>query len=65
MKIKYQKHEKRHNRAFSFWRQVVKDYNGGRSAQYIADYYVNPKTGKHYTRAHIYWILDKMKGVEV
>ena len=65
MKIKYQGHQKRTNRAQAFWRQVVKDFNGGKSAQSIANFYVNPKTGKNYTRAHIYWILDKMKGIEV
>lgn len=65
MKVKYQRHEKRTNRAQAFWRQVVKDYNGGKSAQAIADFYVNPKTGRNYTRAHIYWILQKMKGIEV
>lgn len=59
-KVKYQRHNKRKNRAQAFWRQVVKEYNGGRSAQTIADNYVNPSTGKNYTRAHIYWILKKM-----
>ena len=65
MKVKYQGHEKRRNRAQAFWRQVVRDYNGGKSAQAIAEYYVNPKTGKTYTRAHIYWILQQMKGINV
>lgn len=59
--VKYQLHNKRKNRAQAFWRQVVKEYNGGRSAQTIADSYVNPATGKNYTRAHIYWILKKMR----
>jgi hypothetical protein len=63
MKVIYQGHEKRKNRARAFWRQVLKDYNSGKSAQTIANFYVNPKTGKNYTRAHIYWILDQMKGV--
>lgn len=61
MKVKYQRHEKRTNRAHAFWRQVLKDYNGGKSAQLIADFYINPKTGKNYTRAHIYWVLSKIK----
>ena len=65
MKVKYQMHEKRKNRAQAFWRQVVKDYNGGKSAQAIANFYVNPKTGRNYTRAHIYWILQIMKQKEV
>jgi hypothetical protein len=64
MKVKYQNHEKRKNRAQAFWRQVLKDYNGGKSAQAIANFYVNPKTGKNYTRAHIYWILEKMLQID-
>jgi hypothetical protein len=63
VKVKYQNHDKRKNRAQAFWRQVVKEYNGGRAAQVIADSYVNPATGKNYTRAHIYWILSKMREV--
>lgn len=63
MKIKYQRHEKRKNIAQALWRQVVKEYNSGKSAQAIANSYFNPKTGKLYTRAHIYWILNKMKGM--
>lgn len=65
VKVKYQNHEKRTARATALWRQVVKEYNGGKSAQQIANSYVNPKTGKNYTRAHIYWILQKMKGIEL
>lgn len=59
--IKYQKHDKRKTRAQAFWGQVVGEYNGGKSAQDIASSYINPATGKNYTRAHIYWILQKMK----
>jgi len=59
--IKYQKHDKRKNRAQAFWRQVTEEYNGGKSAQDIVNSYINPSTGKNYTRAHIYWILQKMK----
>lgn len=65
MKVKYQGHEKRKVRAQAFWRQVVKEYNGGKTAQSIANNYINPKTGKNYTRAHIFWILKVMKPVQV
>lgn len=65
MEIKYQMHEKRHKLALAFWRQVVRDFNKGKTAKEIADFYVNPKTGKHYTRAHIYWILEQMKGQNI
>lgn len=58
--IKYHQHDRRKVRANAFWRQVVKEYNSGRSAQTIAYSYINAKTGKNYTRAHIYWILKRM-----
>lgn len=63
IKIKYHHHERRTVRAQALWRQMVKEYNGGKSAQMIADSYVNPKTGKNYTRAHVYWVLKKMSKI--
>jgi hypothetical protein len=62
--IKYHKHERRKQRAQAFWRQIVREYNSGKSAQSIAEAYINPKTGKNYTRAHIYWILKKAANSE-
>lgn len=59
MKVKYQRHQKRSVRAQALWRQFAKEFNSGKSAQLIADSYINPKTGKNYTRAHIYWALKK------
>jgi hypothetical protein len=65
MHIKYQNQEKREVRAEAFMRQVAKDYNSGKTAQQIADFYMNPKTGKNYTRSHIYWILNKAKDLNL
>lgn len=59
--VNYQGQAKRTKRAEIFWRQILDDYNSGRSAQEIAEHYINPQTGNNYTRAHIYWVLDKMK----
>jgi hypothetical protein len=61
--IVYQNHQKRIDRALILWKQIVKEYNGGTPAQDIAKTYINPLTGKHYTRAHIYWILSRMKNI--
>lgn len=57
----YQNHDRRKTRAKAFWNQVVTEYNSGVSAQEIADKYINPATGKNYTRAHIFFILKKMR----
>jgi hypothetical protein len=43
------------------WLRVATDFNGGMRAKDIAKRYTNPKTGKPYTREHIYWILNKLK----
>lgn len=67
MNIIYQKHSKRTERAKVFWSQVVRHYmpkeegGDGLSAEEIAEMYINPKTGKHYTRTHIFWILGQAK----
>jgi len=61
MEIKYQGHEQRKRKASDLWLRVGTDYNGGMPAREIAKRYTNPKTGKHYTREHIYWILNKLK----
>lgn len=57
--VVYQNHELRKKRTATFARQVVKEFNAGVPAATIASKYINPKTGKHYTRGHIYWILNK------
>lgn len=62
-KIKYHRHTYRTQRAKAFWKQVAADYNAGISATDIAARYINPATGKQYTREHIYWILNKFKSL--
>lgn len=60
MDIKYQGHERRKRRAMDLWLRVATDFNAGMPAKDIAKRYTNPKTGKTYTREHIYWILKKL-----
>ena len=64
MQINWQGQSKRKKRAYFLWKQFVDEYNSGKSAQEIADSYVNPKTGKNYTRAHVYWVLQQMKNID-
>ena len=49
------------DKAMKFWLKVAKDYKKGISAQEIANKYINPKTGRKYTRAHIYGILTTLR----
>lgn len=62
MKIKYQRHSDRINKARLFWKKIATEYNKGKlSAAQIAKKNINPKTGKPYTRAHIYYALRKLR----
>lgn len=61
MKVEYQRHKKRTERAKQFWQLVVEKYKSGKSAQQIASEHMNPLTGKNYTRQHMYYILKKAK----
>lgn len=61
MKIEYQGHTRRTKKAVEFWLSVAKDYNDGMAPENIAMKYINPRTGKNYTREHIYWILSRVR----
>lgn len=65
MEIKYQKHTMRKKQARDFWIRVATDFNGGIPASKIAKRYTNPKTGKPYTREHIYYILKQVKTIPI
>ncbi len=72
MEIEYQNHSRRTKKAKEFWLRVARDYmsvekgGGGLSAAQIVKKYTNPLTRKNYTRAHIYWILNRVsKGVRL
>lgn len=59
MKIELKGHQIRKNRARAFWKQVVRDLNNGMTVDEIAKSYINPYTGKHYTKSGIYLALKK------
>lgn len=51
---------KRKRTATDFWLRVATDVNGGMTPDVIATRYKNPKTGKHYTVKHIYWVIRQL-----
>jgi len=55
----------RKEKTLVFWRKVVADYNppNSISAKEIALKYINPNTGKNYSRAQIHVILKKMRSL--
>lgn len=44
-----------------FWRKVVELYNQGTPVPEIAKKFINPRTGKPYSRQHIHAILKYMR----
>ena len=66
MKIKRQREQYLENlkrKTRKFWVKVVVDYNNGMTAKEIAAKYINPRTGKNYSREHIYTIINEMSKV--
>lgn len=49
--------------ARDFWMRVVTDLKSGLTVAQIAKRYTNPKTGTHYSREHIYWIIRQIKSM--
>lgn len=47
--------------ARKFWPEVIKLYNEGMRAEDIAKRFINPKTGKQYSRGHIFKIIKIMR----
>lgn len=64
MKIKYHKHNVRREKAKKLWLQITEEYNRGDDPNEIIKRYINPRTGKHYTRAHLYWVLKKVQNIK-
>ena len=52
-------------RAREFWMRVATDLNAGMTPAKIAQRYINPNTGKHYTREHIYWVINVLRKMPV
>lgn len=57
--------QERKAKTLVFWHKVVADYNPPNpiSAKEIALKYINPNTGKNYSRQQIYVILKKMRAL--
>lgn len=65
--VQMQRHSKRKKEALVFWRKVVSLYNppSSLSAAEIAEMFTNPKTGKKYTPAGIWYILQQVREQKV
>jgi mannose/cellobiose epimerase-like protein (N-acyl-D-glucosamine 2-epimerase family) len=63
MKIKYQGHKARTQKAIPLWVAIATDYNAGIGVTELRNSgkYINPKTGKPYSRAFFYWVFNKLK----
>lgn len=51
---------KRKEEAKKFWEKVKKDLDEGMTPDEIASTYINKRTGKKYTREHIFWIIRQI-----
>lgn len=57
MAFEYKGNTKRKKEAVSLWLEVVAEAKQGLTVPEIREKHTNPRTGKPYTREHIYWIL--------
>lgn len=60
MKVKYRGFKKVTETARQMWLLMANDYNNGVDPNEIVKKYINPRTGKHYTRPHLYWVLKQV-----
>ncbi len=63
MDIEYKGHDERKQKAREFWLKVLTDYQSGMTPVDIAGRNLNPKTGKKYSREHIYYILRRLRNM--
>jgi len=64
MKVKYKGHSRRTKVAKSLWLKMAEDYDNDIPPAEIAKKYKNPKTGKPYTRGHVYWVLERLQKIK-
>lgn len=61
MKQEYKGIYRKRKTVMDFWLRVATDLNAGFTPEEIAPRYVNKRTGKAYTREHIYYIIRELK----
>jgi hypothetical protein len=52
-----------HKQALEQWRKFGIDYMNGLTPTSISKKYINPKTGKHYSRQHVHWVLNQLNKI--
>ena len=61
MRITYRGNLTRTQKASSTWFQLANDYKNGLPIKDIINKYINPQTGRQYSRAYIYWVLKRVQ----
>lgn len=64
MQLIKQNHSARKQRALTLWLEMAQLYNEGVPVIQIAKRYINPNTGKYYTREGVYFALKKLRDFE-
>lgn len=59
--------KKRHDDSREFWSRIATDLNAGLTPRqiYESNKYMNPRTGKPYTREHLYWVAKQVRNKKV
>lgn len=65
MKIKLPGHRARLNILLPVWKKIAEDVNSGMSIADVAKKHINPRTGKNYAPDSIYYILNRLKKLNV
>jgi len=63
--INYRFQTDKRKRVLVLWKQWVNEYNNGKTVEMISNEYINPKTGKNYSRSAIYYAFEIMKDVQL
>lgn len=65
MKIKLPGHRARLDKLLPVWKKIAEEVNSGVAVVEVAKKYKNPKTGKNYDPASIYYIVHRLEKLKV
>ena len=64
MQLIKQNHSARKQRALILWLEMAQKYNEGMPVIQIAKQYINPNTGRFYTREGVYFALKQLRNLK-